>query len=508
MATQEAARQGTLLTILEAAPVNDTALVLPGGPRLTYGALLEQVQRTADTLASYGLGRGDRISTVLPNGAECIITFLAAAIAGTAAPLNPAYTEDEYRFYLEDTGAKALIVPKGGAPAARQAMLPGTILLESSFSDDGVLTLESDAPRQPGRRATAPDPDDVALVLHTSGTTSRPKRVPLRHRNLAASVENIVATYQLGPDDVSLCVMPLFHVHGLMASTMSTFRSGGTVVVPAKFDPLNFWPVVQAHRATWYSAVPTIHQLLLARSREGERPIGSENLRFIRSCSSALSPAVMEQMESRFGAPVLEAYGMTEASHQMASNPLPPAERLPGSVGRATGIKIGIMDDAGNLLPAGTNGEVVIQGPNVIDGYENNPEANASSFTNGFFRTGDLGTLNDHGYLTLISRIKELINRGGEKISPREIDEALLQHPAVGEAVAFGLPHRTWGEEVAAAVVLKAPASASEQELVNFCGERLAAFKVPRKIFVVDAIPRTATGKVQRRNVAAVFAGQ
>jgi acyl-CoA synthetase (AMP-forming)/AMP-acid ligase II len=504
MATEQAVRAGTLLTVLESAPASAPALVIPGGPTLTYAALREQVQRTADALAQLGLGRTDRISTVLPNGAECIITFLAAAIAGTAAPLNPAYTEDEFRFYLEDTAAKALIVPKGGAEAARKAMLPGTILVEVEMGADGTLDLQSASPRDASRRASAPQPDDVALVLHTSGTTSRPKRVPLRHRNLAASIDNIVATYQLTADDVSMCVMPLFHVHGLMASTMSTFRSGGTLVVPAKFDPLNFWPVVDAHHATWYSAVPTIHQLLLARSREGERPAGSEHLRFIRSCSSALSPAVMAQLESRFGAPVLEAYGMTEASHQMSSNPLPPAERLPGSVGKATGIKIGIMDDDGRLLPAGTPGEVVIQGPNVIDGYENNPEANASSFTAGYFRTGDLGVLDENGYLSLISRIKELINRGGEKISPREIDEALLQHPAVGEAVAFGLPHRTWGEEVAAAVVLKTPAT--DQELINFCGERLAAFKVPRKIYIVDQIPRTATGKVQRRNVAAVFA--
>ena len=308
--------------------------------------------------------------------------------------------------------------------------------------------------RQMGKTASTPSPDDVALILHTSGSTGRPKRVPIMHGNMAASTHNIVAHYGLSPEDVSLCVMPLFHVHGLVASTLSTLLSGGTVVVPGKFSPLSFWRTVRDTGATWYSAVPTIHNLLLARAGE-DRPVGAEGLRFIRSCSAALPPEMMETMERVFGAPVLEAYGMTEASHQMSSNPQPPAARKAGSVGPGTGVKIGIMDEAGNLLAQGDRGEVVIQGPNVVAGYENNPEANAKSYTNGWFRTGDQGFLDSDRYLTLTGRIKELINRGGEKIGPREIDEVLLKHPAVAEAVAFGVPHPTWGEEVAAAVVLK-----------------------------------------------------
>jgi acyl-CoA synthetase (AMP-forming)/AMP-acid ligase II len=493
---------GTLHEVLARGQEDNLALVVPDGPRLTYGQLRAVVHETADAFARLGLGRGDRIALVLPNGAEVVVTFLAAALAGTAAPLNPSYTEDEFRFAFEDTGARALVVPPGGAEAARRALPEGAVLIEAAFDPSGRLRLESAAPSQPGRTASEPSPDDVALVLHTSGTTSRPKRVPLRHRNLAASVDNIIRTYALSPADVSLCVMPLFHVHGLVASTLSTFGSGGTVVVPTRFNPLGFWPIAKAHRATWYSAVPTIHQLLLARAGS-ERPAGSERLRFIRSCSSALSPTTMQELEARFGAPVLEAYGMTEAAHQMASNPLPPEPRLPGSVGRGTGVRIAIMDEAGTFLPPGVHGEVVIQGPNVIDGYENNPEANAAAFTRGWFRTGDQGTLDEIGYLRLVGRIKELINRGGEKISPREIDEVLLQHPAVAEAVAFGIPHPTWGEEVAAAVVLKQPVA--EAELARHCREHLADFKVPRRFYVVDAIPRTATGKIQRRNVAAAL---
>ena len=341
-------------------------------------------------------------------------------------------------------------------------------------------------------------------MLHTSGTTSRPKRVPLRHRNLAASISNIVPTYQLTGDDAALCLMPLFHVHGLLASTLSTFASGGRVVVPTRFNPLGFWPLLSNYGVTWYSAVPTIHQLVLARSGSQRDGSAEHHLRFVRSCSSALSPATMRQLEDLLRTPVLEAYGMTEASHQMSSNPLPPGERIPGSVGKGTGVAVGIMDDSGELVPAGAAGEVVIQGPNVTDGYENNPEANAASFTNGWFRTGDLGTLDDAGYLRLAGRIKELIVRGGEKIAPREIDELLLQYPGVAEAVAFGLPHPVWGEEVAVAIVPQGPLT--ESEILRYLRGRVADFKVPKKVFIVESIPRTATGKVQRRHVAAAMA--
>ena len=476
------------------------AIAVPDGPTLTYRRLREVVDETATRLAQLGLRRGDTIGFVLPNSVETIVLFLAAASVGTAAPLNPAYKEDEFRFHLEDTGAKALVVRRGAAEAARRALPRTTLLVEADVDPDGGVSLSADG-RSNGAAATAggPDPDGIALVLHTSGTTSRPKQVPLRHRNLHFSALNIARTYALTPRDVAFCVMPLFHIHGLMASTMATLCSGGTVVVPSKFDPLTFWPALDQHRATWYSAVPTMHQMLLLRNR-GERPPGAERLRFIRSSSSALSPETMRELESRFGAPVLEAYGMTEASHQMASNPLPPAERRSGTVGRQTGIEIGIMDEGGSLVPAATDGEVVIRGASVIDGYANNPEANAKSFTDGWFRTGDQGRLSADGYLSLVGRLKEMINRGGEKIAPREIDEVLLQHPAVGEAVAFGTPHERWGEEVAAAVVLKGVAS--EKELLAFARERLADYKVPRRLFIVDRIPRTDTGKIQRRSVA------
>jgi acyl-CoA synthetase (AMP-forming)/AMP-acid ligase II len=495
----------TLLELIQVPPADSTALVLPeAGIRVTYQSLRDQVAMMADALAALGIQRGDRVATVFTNGSPAIVSFIAASVAGTAAPLNPGYREDEFFFYLEDTAAKILLVPAEGAADARKAAERRGVPVYALEMDGAGFVRIAGAPN--GKRASAPSGDDVALVLHTSGSTGRPKRVPILHRNITASTRNIVAHYGLTSGDVSLCVMPLFHVHGLVASTLATLLSGGTVVVPGKFNPLSFWRTVRDTGATWYSAVPTIHNLLLSRAGS-DRPAGSEGLRFIRSCSAALPPEMMEKMEQVFGAPVLEAYGMTEASHQMASSPQPPAPRKPGSVGPGTGVRIGIMDDAGKLLATEERGEVVIQGPNVVAGYENNPEANAKSFTHGWFRTGDQGFLDADGYLTLTGRIKELINRGGEKIGPREIDEVLLSHPAVAEAVAFGVPHATWGEEVAAAVVLKENQPATEAELVAFCKERLADFKRPKKFYIIDTIPRTATGKIQRGAVAKALAG-
>jgi len=501
----------TLAELIERAPADKIAIILPEQDiRVSYGALRAQVQAVAEQLAAAGVARGERVASALPNGLPAIVSFLAASIAGTAAPLNPAYKEDEFRFYLEDTSAKVLILPPEGADEARRAADGRVPILGFDVDASGTVSLTGVIGRKP---VAAPAVDDVALVLHTSGSTGRPKRVPLKHANLSISAQNVARSYDLTAEDVSLCVMPLFHVHGLVASTLATLSTGGTVVVPAKFSPLSFWRVARDHGVTWYSAVPTLHQLLLARAGEPvdgpgtpgrSKRAGTERLRFIRSCSAALPPQVMYGLEEAFGAPVLEAYGMTEAAHQMASNPLPPADHKPGSVGPGTDVRISIMDKEGRHLAQGEQGEVVIQGPNVIRGYENNPEANATSFVDGWFRTGDQGYLDADGYLHLVARIKELINRGGEKISPREIDEVLLTHPAVAEAVCFGVPHGTWGEEVAAAVVLRD--AASEADLLAYCRERLADYKRPKQIHITDAIPRTATGKIQRGVVAKAYA--
>jgi acyl-CoA synthetase (AMP-forming)/AMP-acid ligase II len=497
----------TLLDVLHYADTPSaahTAFVIPElGIRVTYDSLRQQVLAMAGALASIGIGRGDAVSIALPNGLAAIVSFLAASIAGTAAPLNPAYPYEEFLFFLRDTNAKILLCPPVGAEFARSAAADCNIPVYSvEMNEQGVVSLHGVAGEGP-----APEPklDDIALVLHTSGSTGRPKRVPLRHFNLAVSSANIANTYGLSEDDVSLCIMPLFHVHGLIGSMMSTLVSGGTVVVPTKFNALSFWKTVKENRVTWYSGVPTMHQLLLARAHH--KPIEAATLRFIRSCSAPLSAELIHRIEGLFGVPFVEAYGMTEAAHQMTSNPLPPRHRKPGSVGVGAGLRVRIIDKEGKDLGNNRRGEVAIQGANVFRGYDNNPEANAKAFVGGWFRTGDEGWLDSDCYLHLSGRIKDIIIRGGENIAPHEIDEVLLKHPAIAAAVTFGFSHPTLGEEVAAAVVLNEAHLTSESALIKHCRESLAEFKVPKKIYVVKSIPTTATGKIRRRAVADALVG-
>jgi acyl-CoA synthetase (AMP-forming)/AMP-acid ligase II len=358
------------------------------------------------------------------------------------------------------------------------------------------LSIDLDVPAnvRPSRDGVL-DADDEALVLHTSGTTSRPKIVPLRQRNLTTSARNIATHLRLTPDDRSLTVMPLFHIHGIMAGLLAPLSAGASVVCTPGFDAFKFHRWIDDLQPTYYTAVPTMHQMVLARAPKDPR---ATTLRFVRSSSASLPAPVLERLTELFNVPVVEAYGMTEASHQMTCNPLPPGAQKVGSVGQATGIEVAILDAAGNLVPAGQRGEVSIRGATVVDGYENNPEANATAYTNGWFRTGDEGVLDAEGYLFLTGRLKEQINRGGEKISPLEVDDALLRHPSVAEAVTFGIPHAKLGEEVGAVVVLTHGQALTESELRRFAGQQLAAFKVPTSILFVDEIPKGATGKVQR----------
>ena len=490
----------------------DSPAVLPvEGTGLTYEELRRAVRRLAGSLRAAGIGRNDRVAIVLPNGPEMALTFLAVASCATAAPLNPAYREDEFRFYMEDLRAKALITMPGDVPEAHAAAGPEVHRITVHGSADGLrlqifeTSHSDDAGWSPV--TTVPDvdfagPDDVALVLHTSGTTARPKIVPLSQRNLSVSAQNIARSLALTASDRCLNVMPLFHIHGLMAGLLASLTAGGSVVCTPGFDAFRFFSWLETSKPTWYSAVPTMHQMVLARAERHAEVAQAAKLRFMRSSSAPMPPVVMERLESVFQAPLIEAYGMTEASHQMATNPLPPEERRPGSVGRSAGVAVGILDAEGRLLGPGQRGEVAIKGPSVMAGYENNPEANETAFTFGWFRTGDEGYLDEDRYLWLTGRLKEQINRGGEKISPREIDEVLLQHPAVAQAVAFAIPHRTLGEEVGAAVVLGEGASADERELREHASRHLADFKVPRRILLVPEVPKGPTGKVQRIGLA------
>ena len=485
----------TVTSILDAVDPSAPALSTIDGTSLDHGGLTTEVERLAGQLRSSGIGPDDRVAIVLPNGPEMALAFLAAAAAGCAAPLNLNYREDEFRFYLDDLGARALLTLEGDAAAAHAAAPSGTVAI--TVRGEG-LAIELVADQHGGSVSRRPEADNEALVLHTSGTTSRPKIVPLRQRSVAMSARNIAASLDLTSDDRSLNVMPLFHIHGLMAGLLAPLAAGGSVVCTPGFDAFKFHGWLETHRPTYYTAVPTMHQMVLARAPE-PRP---SSLRFVRSSSASLPEPVLDEIGSLFGVPVIEAYGMTEATHQMTCNPLPPGISKPNSVGVATGIEVAILDGADQPLAAGRRGEVSIRGATVVEGYENNPSANEAAFAAGWFRTGDEGMLDDDGYLFLTGRLKEQINRGGEKISPLEIDEVLLRHPAVAQAVAFAIPHAKLGEEVGAAVVLQDGASATQRDLRDHVSRHLAAFKVPRLIVFLGEIPKGATGKVQRIGLA------
>ena len=486
-----------------------SAITAPDGvPPLTYGTLQTLTAKTMGALNTLGIGRDDRVAIVLPNGPEMAAAFISIAASATTAPLNPSYRAEEFEFYLGDLKAKALVIDSGSdSPAravARKLSIPVLELTAERAAGAGHYSLKPlDSMRGPPARGGPAGTEDTALVLHTSGTTSRPKIVPLLQRNVLASAMHIGATLSLTADDVCLNIMPLFHIHGLIAATLSSIAAGAQVCCTPGFNALKFFGWFSAVCPTWYTAVPTMHQAILARADRNAEALSRSRLRFIRSSSASLPPQVMTELERVFGVPVIESYGMTEASHQMASNPLPPRPRKPGSVGVAAGPEIAILDEEGRPLTSGAVGEIAIRGPNVTPGYEANPDANAKAFTHGWFRTGDQGLLDEEGYLRLTGRLKELINRGGEKVSPLEVDEVLMDHAAVAQVVTFGMPHEKLGEEVAAAVVLREGQSATERELRDFAASRLADFKVPRKIVILAEIPKGATGKLQRIGLAA-----
>ena len=501
--------EGTIRSLLASGDPDGIAIAAPERRPLSRRALAAQMDATIASLRALGIGRQDRVAMVLPNGPEMAALFLGVAAGAAAAPLNAAYREEEFDFYLSDIEAKLLLIEAGmespaRAVAARRGIPIVDVAPDLSAPAGSYRLRRAGEPVAAGKLGTGEfgGPQDVALVLHTSGTTSRPKIVPLSHANLTASARNIGRTLGLEPSDRCLVIMPLFHIHGLVGALLSSIAAGASLFCPPGFNALKFFGWLDESEATWYTAVPTMHQTILARAERNREVIARRPLRFIRSSSASLPPQIMQALEAAFACPVIESYGMTEAAHQMASNPLPPAARKPGTVGVSAGPEVAIQGPDGGLLPAGERGEIVIRGPNVTAGYANNPSANAEAYRNGWFRTGDLGFLDPEGYLTISGRLKEIINRGGEKITPREIDEVLMDHPAIAQALAFAMPHDKLGEEVAAAVVLREGVSATERELRDFVAGRLADFKVPRRIVVLAEIPKGPTGKLQRIGLA------
>eukprot|EP01132_Coremiostelium_polycephalum_P003897 gene3897-4864_t len=499
---------------------------------ISYSKFLSDSILIANQLYNNGFKKDDVVSIILPNGYSILACFMGVTFSKCmVAPLNPNYTRDEFKFYLDDMGAKLIIVSqeiKNAIDAATDLNIK-IWQLNESISDDGNnlnFSIKSINDQQPIEfnssnnndnnyklNGELPEPSDKALFLHTSGTTSRPKGVPLTHQNITVSANNISRTFHLDEKDRSLVVMPLFHVHGLIGVTLSSLFAGSSLVVPPKFSGSQFFQQAKQFNVTWYSAVPTIHNILcsILTSNNNTNNSIKGQLRFIRSCSSSLAPSLLESMEELFGCPVVESYGMTEASHQMSSNLLPQdGKRLAGSVGVGTNVKVSIMDDDGEPLEKGQVGEICIKGENVMLGYHNNPQANIENFTkSGWFKTGDLGYLDENDYIILKGRKKEIINRGGEKISPLEVDHAMLELDSVSEAVCFGVPDEKYGEEIWAAVVPKDDCkNLTESDVINFLKGKSVAFKIPKKVIITDQLPKTASGKVQRRFVSEFFLKQ
>ena len=506
MPRQTASAPRTVPELLEGRDPSLPALRTVEGKATTYGQLRELVEAARAALNSRGIGRGDSVAIVLRNGAHMASAFVGIASAATAAPLHPGLSVREFRDSLASLRPKALVIESGvgtSAPSAADAL--GIPVLQLARTDvAGDFRLEGSGTGGSRIHGFA-EPSDIALLLHTSGTTARPKLVPLTHANLATSARNVAATLRLAPGDTCLNVMPLFHIHGLVGVLLASLGAGAEVAATPGFHPLRFAQWLRDLRPTWYSAVPTMHQVIVQRAQRTDREAAGAQLRLIRSSSAALPPTVLNQLEDTFRCRVVESYGMTEASHQMTSNPLAPGVRKPGSVGLPAGPEVAVMNESGRFLPRGERGEVVVRGPSITDGYLDNPEANAKSFTDGWFRTGDQGFCDADGYFSITGRLKELINRGGEKISPREVDEALLHHDAVAQAVAFAMPHDKLGEEVAAAIVLRDGATVTQSALRGFVAERLAGYKVPRRIVFVDEIPKGPSGKAKRVGLADVL---
>ncbi len=468
------------------------AVLAPGRAPLTHARLLDRVHRTAALLRDRGLGAADRVALVAQNGPDAATAFLSVACVCACAPLDPACTPSEFRFYLRNLRVRALLAEPGLEAAAAVAGELGLPVIPLAAAGDAA----------PGTQVPTPGPADVALTLHTSGTTGRPRVVPLTHANICACARATVGWLQLTPDDRCLNIMPLFHVHGLLTAVFASLAAGGSVVCAPGLRPESFFEWARQFQPTWYTASPALHHAVMAAL--ARRPDAARGcaFRFIRSAAAPLPPALMHAMEEAFGVPVIESYGMTEAAPQITSNPLPPGVRKPGSAGLPAGPQVAILDADGRPLPPGTQGEIAIRGPSVVAGYEGDARANADAFAGGWLHTGDLGHLDADGYLFITGRLKEVINRGGELVGPREVDEALLQHPDVEEAAAFGVPHPTLGEDVAAVVRLRAGARTGPAELRAFAARLLAPTRVPSRILVVDAIPKGPSGKVQRLALA------
>lgn len=480
---------------------------------ITYAGLLRLVDNLATQLRRSGLRPHDRAALRAYSNPEFVVGLLAASRAGViVVPLDPALPVAEQHARMAAAGARVVLVDADDPGEMGEESLPCWPISVTAGRNGAAACVELDTTAAPLSATSKPDglQHDDALIMFTGGTTGPPKMVPWTHENISRSIHSVIDTHQLGPRDATVAVMPLYHGHGLIAALLATLASGGTVLLPddGRFAAHTFWDDIQAAHATWYTAVPTIHHILLQRAATDYPGSRRAPLRFIRSCSAALSPEAAGELQATFAAPVLCAYGMTEATHQITSMTLGPNDNAPtptGVVGQSTGVEIQIVGDAGRPCPPDAVGEVWVRGCTVVRGYLGNPAVTAKNFTDGWLHTGDLGSLSSAGDLILRGRIKELINRGGEKVSPERVEGVLASHPDVVEAAVFGIPDLVYGESVAAVIVPGQAGAPTGAELADYCRARLAAFEVPGSIQEADALPHTAKGSVDRRAVAAQF---
>ena len=480
------------------------AVLAPGRTPLCFADLFARIADVRAALARQGIGRGDRVVSALGHTPETAVCYFGVAACATYVPLNPDYTEEEFGRYLARIRPQAAIVPVGGGAAMRSAAAAAGVRIVDLHPDAAAPAGTFELGAKDNGACIEPawaQADDIALILLTSGSTAQPKLVPIRQRYLTAIARAGKQHFGLGPRDRYLHVMPMFHGHGLKSGLTVPVLAGSAVICGPRFDVTSFFDTLSTMRPTWFSASYAIHQAILDGIDDHREIARRAQLRFMVSGSGRIGAEVMRGLEAAFDAPVLNRYSMSETG-PLTCMPPPPRIRKAGTAGVPLQCDVRVMDERGNFLAAGAQGEVVARGPSVFEGYLDDPEANAKAFVNGWFRTGDLAFMDDDGHLTITGRIKELINQGGEKIAPGEVEREIAQHPAVLHVCVFGVPHSSLGEVVAAAVVPHADALATERSIIEFAQSRLAAFKVPRRVLFTAAFPTGATGKIDRAALA------